>query len=95
MNISIEEVKYIARLAKLRFTEDEAEKLTREFEAILNYFHSIDKLYLDTVDLNTFDDSKKTAFRADENTEFDDKTKLFRNVKSMHETYIDVPKIVE
>lgn len=95
MNIRIEEVKYIARLARLRFTEAEAEKLTKEFEVILNYFHSIDKLDLDTVDINTFNDNKKTPLRADENTEFNDKIKLFMNVKSKRDTYIEVPKIVE
>ena len=35
MNVTINEVKYIAKLSKLRFTDEEAVKFTGEFEGIL------------------------------------------------------------
>ena len=95
MNITIDEVKYIAKLAKLKFTESEAEKFALEFEKILQHFHSLDKLDLTDVELNNFYEYKSSVVRADSNTVYEDKDKLFSNVKVMRETYIQVPKIIE
>ena len=38
MNVTIDEVKYIAKLAKLKFSDEEAEKFAGEFEGILENF---------------------------------------------------------
>lgn len=95
MNITVDEVKYIAKLAKLKFNQEEAEKLAREFENILDHFNSLDKLNLEDVDLNIFDEFKSSVIRTDSTTVYEDKGKLFSNVKTMRETYIQVPKIIE
>ena len=91
MAISKDEVKYIAQLAKLHFKEDEAEKFAKEFENILEQFKTLDALDLDdvvekrpTVSVTRKDISKKC--------EIED---LFRNVKTMRDTAIEVPKIIE
>lgn len=94
MKVSIDEVKYIAKLAKLKFSEDEAAKFASEFESILSSFQ-----YLNELDLEIHDDEKekselKPIVRKDEVKEFECKN-LFRNVKDMQETYIRVPKIIE
>ena len=84
MAISKDEVKYIAQLAKLHFDEDEAEKFAKEFK-------TLDALDLDdvveirpTVSVTRKDIPKKC--------EIED---LFRNVKTMRGTAIEVPKIIE
>ena len=91
MAISKDEVKYIAQLAKLHFEEDEAEKFAKEFENILEQFNTLDALDLDdvvekrpTVSVTRKDIPKKC--------EIED---LFRNVKTMRDTAIEVPKIIE
>lgn len=94
MKVSIDEVKYIAKLSKLKFSEDEAAKFASEFESILNSFQ-----YLNELDLEVKEDEKdkielKPVVRKDEVKEFECKD-LFRNVKDMQETYIRVPKIIE
>ena len=92
MSVSVDEVKYIAKLSKLKFTDEEAEKFAKEFEGILENFK-----YLNELDLEIKDDDKKEykpVVRKDEVKEFDCKD-LFRNVKSMRDTYIEVPKIIE
>ncbi|GAA0177992.1 Asp-tRNA(Asn)/Glu-tRNA(Gln) amidotransferase subunit GatC [Clostridium sediminicola] len=94
MKIKPEQVKYIAKLAKLRFNEEEIEKLAGEFEAILGHFKTIDNVNLDDIDINKFEDVN-TEFRKDEPTVFEDKKKLFQNVKSMRDTSIQVPKVIE
>lgn len=95
MKISKEDVVYIAKLAKLRFSEDEIEKLTGEFESILDYFRSIDRMDLENVDPDEFADRRETVSRVDENVIFGDREKLFRNAGSMRGTFIQVPRILD
>lgn len=94
MKVDINEVNYIAKLAKLKFTEEETLALCKDFESILSHFASIDKLDLNDIKLGIEDDLKPTL-RNDEVKYFDDKKKLFQNTKSMKDTAIMVPKIIE
>ena len=92
MNVTIKEVQYIAMLAKLKFSEEEAEKFAGEFENILENFKSLSAMDLEIEDKK--EKELKPVFRKDEVKEFECND-LFRNVKSMDETYIKVPKIIE
>jgi len=93
MKVSIDEVKYIAKLSKLKFSDEEAAKFAHEFESILDNFQ-----YLNELDLEIKDDMDKEELkpiiRKDEVKAFEC-TDLFRNVKDMQDTYIKVPKIIE
>ena len=93
MKVSIDEVKYIAKLSKLKFSDEEAAKFASEFESILDNFQ-----YLNELDLEIKDDIDKEELkpivRKDEVKVFEC-TDLFRNVKDMQDTYIKVPKIIE
>ena len=95
MKITKDEVNYIAKLAKLRFNEEEAEKLAKEFDYILSHFQSIDKINLDGIEINKPDEGKKTVLRKDETCLFLDKKKLFQNTKDMQEGSIRRPKVIE
>lgn len=94
MKITIDEIKKISSYAKLIFTEDELEKMTRDFEKILNNFYIGDSLNLGDINLDNFD-RVNSEFRKDEIEVFKDKKKLFRNTKSMREKNIEVPKLIE
>ena len=93
MNVTIDEVKYIAKLSKPRFTDEEAAKFASEFEGILENFK-----YLSELDLEINDDEIKKELkpivRKDEVKKFECND-LFRNVKEKQDTYIKVPKIIE
>lgn len=95
MDINVDTVKYIAKLAKLEFTEDEALKLAKEFEGILTHFDSIDSFDLSDIKIDVFSEDLKPILRKDEVSYFEDKKKLFSNVKSMKDSAIMVPKIIE
>ncbi len=95
MKITMEEVNYIAKLAKIRFTEAEAQKMAEEFQGILSHFESIDKFDLSGISLDIYSEDLKPVVRKDETAVFEDKKKLFQNTKSMSDTYIQVPKIIE
>ncbi|ADL51757.1 Asp-tRNA(Asn)/Glu-tRNA(Gln) amidotransferase subunit GatC [Clostridium cellulovorans] len=95
MDINVDTVRYIANLAKLEFTEEEALKLAKEFEGILTHFESIDKFDLSDIKVDIFSDDLKPILRKDEVSYFEDKKKLFSNAKSMKDSAIMVPKIIE
>ncbi|MDP4143597.1 MAG: Asp-tRNA(Asn)/Glu-tRNA(Gln) amidotransferase subunit GatC [Bacillota bacterium] len=92
--VSVDVVKYIAKLAKLSFTEEEAEKMAGEFEAILGHFREIDKVDLSDINLHEFDDVN-TEFRKDSVEVFEDKKKLMQNVRDLRDGAIQVPKILD
>ena len=91
MAITQDDVKYIAKLAKLRFDDDEAQVFAGEFENILEQFKTLDKLNLDDVEIER---PSVAVVRKDERKkcEIED---LYRNVKVMRDTAIEVPKIIE
>lgn len=93
MKVSIDEVKYIAKLAKLSFSDEEAEKFAGEFESILDQFQYLSDMNLE-IDGEIEKEKLEPIVRKDEVKEFDCKD-LFRNVKDMQDTYIRVPKIIE
>ncbi len=95
MEITRKEVQYIARLAKLRLTETEAEKMAKEFETILGHFKSIDRLEINDSKAVNLESAQQTVLREDRAAIFEDKKKLFQNVKKMREGYIEVPRIIE
>lgn len=93
-HVDFDTVKYIAKLAKLKFTDEEALKLAKEFEAILGHFETIDKVDLSDIDINEFDEVN-TEFRKDIPKTYEDKKKLLQNVKTLRDGAIEVPKIIE
>lgn len=91
--VSIDEVKYVAQLAKLNFTDKELVKMQEDLKDILDQFRNLDK-----VDLSGVGDeieNAATKFRKDETKVFEDKEKLMQNVKSLRDGAIEVPKIIE
>ena len=93
MAITKDDVKHIAKLAKLRFNDEEAEAFAGEFENILEQFKTLDKLNLDDVEIERpnvsvlrKDIQKKCEIKQEE---------LYQNVKVMRDTAIEVPKIIE
>lgn len=91
MSITKDDVKHIAKLAKLQFSEEEAEVFAVEFENILEQFKTLDKLNLEHVEIEK---PKVAAVRKDvcKKCDIDD---LYRNSKNMRETFIEVPKIID
>jgi aspartyl-tRNA(Asn)/glutamyl-tRNA(Gln) amidotransferase subunit C len=50
MKISRQEVEHVARLARLRFQEEELEKFTRQLDAILDHISKLNRLDLEGVE---------------------------------------------
>lgn len=94
MKIDKSTVDYIAKLAKLSLTDEKSEKMAEEFEVILTHFQSLNNADLEDVKID-YKDNIKSVFRKDETSVFEDKKKLFQNVKSLEGSSIKVPKIIE
>ncbi len=94
MKVSREEVKYIAKLANLEFSQKEMDKLLKEFESILEHFENLEEENLEGYEMYSFDE-KSLRTRKDEVVDFDNREKLFSNVKKMRENCIEIPKVVD
>jgi glutamyl-tRNA(Gln) and/or aspartyl-tRNA(Asn) amidotransferase, C subunit len=94
MKVDKSTVDYIAKLSKLSLTDEKSEKMAKEFEAILTHFQSLDKVDLEGIKIEYSKDISP-VFRKDETSVFEDKKKLFQNVKSLEGSSIKVPKILE
>ncbi len=94
MSVSMETIDHIARLAKLRFSEEETREFAREFGAILDHFENIEREDLTGFGLGGFKPTE-TPLREDVMKAFENKKELFQNVREMKEGHIVIPKVIE
>jgi aspartyl-tRNA(Asn)/glutamyl-tRNA(Gln) amidotransferase subunit C len=94
MTVDKNTIQYIARLAKLEFTEDEAAKLAVEFEKILAQFKNIDKEDLTGLNLSP-ESITVSVLRRDEVRSVANKEELFQNAKQMRDGFLVIPKVLE
>ena len=91
MSVTKEEVKYIAKLSKLKLSEEDAIVFADELENILEQFKILDKLNLENLEI---ENSNVSVVREDLHIKYDNDD-LYINSKKMRKTYIEVPKIIE
>ncbi|ABR49517.1 glutamyl-tRNA(Gln) amidotransferase, C subunit [Alkaliphilus metalliredigens QYMF] len=94
MKVNIETINYIAKLAKLKFTEEEAIDFANEFEGILSHFESIDNEDLTEIDFSS-QAYTQSVLREDISKNFENKKALLKNAKGMKDNYIVIPKVIE
>ena len=94
MKVDKDTIQYIARLAKLEFTEEEAARFAGEFDKILGHFENIDKEDLTGLDEGP-ESGAETILRRDEVKPFDNRQELFRNTKQMRDGFLAIPKVLE
>ncbi|MGI6707374.1 MAG: Asp-tRNA(Asn)/Glu-tRNA(Gln) amidotransferase subunit GatC [Clostridia bacterium] len=94
MKVDKETIQYIARLAMLKFTEEETAELAAEFDRILDSFEDIDKVDLTGLDMNPEAD-RRSVLRKDEARDFEAAQELFQNTREMRDGFIAIPKVLE
>ncbi|MEZ0343666.1 MAG: Asp-tRNA(Asn)/Glu-tRNA(Gln) amidotransferase subunit GatC [Caldimicrobium sp.] len=95
MSITPDEVKKIAHLARLEFSEEEILAYTEELSKILDYFKELQEVDTSSVSPTFHPYKKKTPFREDEVRTFENLEGLFKNAPELKETSIVVPKVVK
>ena len=94
-NISKKEVEYVARLARLRLTEKEKEKLTLQLNKVLDYMAKLKEL--DTVKIEPTSQviPLNNVRRKDEKRPSYPVEEVLQNAPDEEGGYFKVPKIIE
>jgi aspartyl-tRNA(Asn)/glutamyl-tRNA(Gln) amidotransferase subunit C len=95
MSILKEEVKHIAKLSRLSFTDEELEKSTATLSAIVDFANELSNIDVDGVKPTAHILDIKNVFRKDEISPSFDREKILQNAPTKEAGCISVPKVVE
>lgn len=94
MKISKEEVKHIASLAKLEFTEQEVEKLAVQLESIVDFANQLNEVDVEGVAPTAHIIDTSNVFRKDEPDESFERAEILKNAPSKDCGCFTVPQVV-
>ena len=94
MSLSHDEVRHVARLARLDLTDDEVERLSGELSAILAYAEQVGEAAADDVAPMTHPYPLRNVFRADTAGEPLDRDELLAAAPRREQDRFAVPRIV-
>jgi len=95
MGITRKEVEYVSHLARLRLSEEEAEKFTSQLDQILSYFEKLQELDTSQVEPTSHPIPIVNAFREDEVKPSLDIEDVLANAPEKEGNFFKVPKIIE
>lgn len=95
MKITTEDVKYVAKLARLNVTDAEADKLTEEMESIINFADMLAELDTASVAPTNHAMQVQNVFREDVVTGSYDRADILKNAPAQEAGCYLVPKVVE
>lgn len=95
MSISKEEVKHIAKLSRLTFSDEELEKTAVELSAIVDFANELSNVDVEGVKPTAHILDIKNVFREDVVSPSFDREKILQNALTKEAGCISVPKVVE
>jgi aspartyl-tRNA(Asn)/glutamyl-tRNA(Gln) amidotransferase subunit C len=95
MAVSKEEVIYIADLARLRFSEEETEKMAEEMNQILDYMQTLDEINTEDVEPLRHVIDLEFRTRKDEAKEPLNHEEALKNAPDSDSDYFRVPRVIE
>ena len=95
MKISNEEVKHIAKLAKLSLSDEEIQKYSEELGQIAEFMEQLNEVDISGVAPTAHVVDKTNVFRKDEMTGSYPREQILKNAPSKEAGCISVPKVVE
>jgi len=95
MAVTVEEVRRVARLARLQFTPEEEERLTGELNRILEYMGKLNELDTEGVEPTSHVVPITNAFRPDQVAAFPGLEGLLALAPQWKEGYFRVPRIID
>ncbi|MCF6411462.1 Asp-tRNA(Asn)/Glu-tRNA(Gln) amidotransferase subunit GatC [Pseudalkalibacillus salsuginis] len=93
--ITKEEVKHVAKLARLAVTEEEAEMFTNQLDAIIGYAEQLKELDTDGVEPTTHVLDMKNVLREDEAKPWLTREEALKNTPDTQNGLIKVPAVLE
>lgn len=93
--ITKEQVLHVAHLARLAITDEEAEKMTKELDAIIGYAELLNELDTDKVEPTTHVLDLKNVMREDEARKWIDREDALKNAPDQKNGQFRVPSILD
>lgn len=93
MAITVNDVEYVAKLAKLTIAEEEMDGYISKLSAILDYMQQLQEIDTTGVPLTTHVLPLENVFRADEVKPCLSRDKVLANAPDTEDGYFKVPKI--
>ena len=94
MSISIEEVRYIASLARLNISEEEESALADQMNAILEYMEKLNELDTSTIPPLSHVLDVQNVYRADAAVQRISHDEAMKNAPDADSDYFRVPKVI-
>jgi aspartyl-tRNA(Asn)/glutamyl-tRNA(Gln) amidotransferase subunit C len=91
----MDEVKHVANLARLAITEEEAEKLTNELDAIISFAEQLNELDTENIEPTSHVLDMKNIFREDVSKPGLPVEEVLKNAPDHENGQIKVPAIIE
>ncbi len=95
MSVTSNEVKHIAKLAKLEFNEEEIGKLTHDLNEMLEYVDKLNELDTENVEPLSHPIESTNVFREDELRKSVDTKDALKNAPESTHEYFKVPKVIK
>lgn len=94
MPITLAEVKHVAALAKLSFTDEELAKIAKELDAIVGYVEQLKELNVDDVPPTAHVLDLHNVFRDDKVEPWLTNAEALQNAPAQKKGYFSVPKVI-
>lgn len=95
MAITANEVKHVASLAKLEFTDEELQKFTGQMDEIINMVEQLGEVDTTDVPVTSTVTEEVNVMREDVAVKGTDRTLLMKNVPEEKDGLIKVPSIID
>ena len=94
MPVTIKDVEYIAKLARLEFTEEEKQKFTHQLNSILNYIDQLNKIDTSKVEPLSHVIELSNVFREDIVKPGIPSNDALKNAPAKTDRFFKVPKVI-
>ncbi len=95
MKITTKEVEYVAKLARLKLTEQEKELFTQQLDSILDYMGKLSELDTEKVPPTFHVLPLKNVMREDEVKDSHLQKEMMSNAPERDDNFFSVPKIID
>lgn len=94
MSVNNKQVEQIAKLARLKFDENEIENLTNDMNKILGYMDQLNELDTENIEPLSHPLDLSNVMREDELIPSITREDAFKNAPSANEEFFKVPKVI-
>ncbi|KRQ87536.1 Glutamyl-tRNA(Gln) amidotransferase subunit C [Caloramator mitchellensis] len=95
MSVDKKQVDYVAKLARLEFSEDEKEKFVQDFNNILQFVEQLKEVDTENVEISITNYAAFNVLREDKIEKSMDREDALLNAPDKENGYFKVPKVVE